>query len=326
MIKQTKLAASITVALGASAIATGAAVAGTGFWPHVVYSPSVTTVVSVINQNQSGDDLHYVLYYKDATDNTAACQEVNVFKPTSPNDIQTIDLGAVFGSTTKGVLFNDPSVNNDWDADPRTFALAQAAGQNPLRGYLLVDNSGTTATDVSGDALVLEYTNGATWGYKAEESFNSDFRNSGLTIGIDDVSQVSIKPFAEINTSFMVTPVSANMGALDGTGGDDSVTLRMRVQANGITGVMYDRDENPVSGAAEAPVVCVGRVNATELVGAGAQTFLPDGGWSNLEILPNAAGIVAGTTGAVVYQLEYGSGTFNGETMSGTFNNSFELK
>lgn len=329
MIKPNKLATSVATILGASAIASGAAVAGAGLWPHVVFSPSVTTVVSVINSDTSvttPDDLHYIFWYKDidpassdTPPNLRACDEVNVFLPTSPNDIQSIDLGNVFGATTLGVLFNDPSFNNDWAGAGRSFALAAATGVSPLRGYLVVDNSDTAGENISGDALVLEYTNGAAWGYFAKTDENDDFSDDGIPDG--DSAQVSAKPFEEVTTAFMTTPVGPLMADV----GDYAAELELTIQGFGGAGVMYDRDENPVSGSIPQEVVCVGRVEAADLVTSGAATFLPDGGWSNLQV--NA--LDDATTGAVVYQLEYGEGTFNGQPLQGgantTYNNAFEL-
>lgn len=332
MIKQNKLAASIATAIGASALVSGAAVAGSGLWPHVVFSPSVTTIVSVINEGVV-DELHYILYYKDISvddPNLELCEEVNVFRPTSPNDIQSIDLGNVYGSATQGVLFNDPSINNNWEGRG-SYALAAATGLSSLRGYLIVDNSVADAEDVSGDALILEYANGAAWGYQAKTTGTIgplDFSGEGIADG--DSSQTSIKPFAEIATGFMVTPVSDNMWP---DGGRDVTDISLEVDTFGILGVMFDRDENPVSGSTPQTVVCVGRVNATDLLSSGAEAFLPDGGWSNLSV--DYAGGPGGTKpadGAVVYQLEYGEGTFNGEpigTVTGTnatYNNAFELE
>lgn len=321
MIKPNKLATSVATVLGASAIASGAAVAGAGLWPHVVFSPSVTTVVSVINSDttfDSPDDLHYIFWYKDigfGGANGAACDEVNVFLPTSPNDIQSIDLGNVFGASTLGVLFNDPSFQNDWAGANRSFALAAATGVSPLRGYLVVDNSDTVGENVSGDALVLEYTNGAAWGYFAKTDVNDDFSDDGISDG--DSVQISAKPFEEITTAFMTTPVGPVMENF----GSYSARLALTI---GGAGVMYDRDENPVSGSRPQTVTCVGRVDASDLITSGAATFLPDGGWSNLGV--TALGTA---TGAIVYQLEYGEGTFNGEPLLGglntTYNNAFEL-
>ncbi|MEA1051512.1 hypothetical protein U5801_17110 [Lamprobacter modestohalophilus] len=328
MIKPNKLATSIAIAIGVSAISSGAAVAGAGLWPHVVNSPSVTTVVSVINSDTSPtspDTLHYILWYKNIDPDTSAtppnlraCEEVNVFLPTSPNDIQSIDLGNVFTDPTEdprlGVLFNDPSVNNDWAGSGRTFALAQAANTTPLRGYLVVDNSDTAGENVSGDALVLEYATGAAWGYYAKTDSGDDFEDEGISHL--DSAQISAKPFAQIDTSFMVTPVGPDMSLVG------NYTADINLNVGGIS-VMYDRDENPVSGANPATVRCVGRVEATDLVTGGAQSFLPDGGWSNL-IVTNPLG------GAVVYQLEYGIDNFNGQPLpagaqGNYYNNAFEL-
>lgn len=338
MIKQKTLAASIAAAVGSTAIASGAAIAGTGFWPHIVHSPSVTTVVSIINQSQFGYDpagnaafnggnLHYILYYKPLdgnNDNLESCVEVNQFLPTSYNDIQTVDLGAHFGASTQGVLFNDPSVNNNWQGSGKNYAMAALTGEAALRGYLLVDNSLGAPGSISGDAMLFEYVNGATWGYEALEAANADF---DFAVSGNQNATVSLKPWAEIETAFMVTPVNGDMAAAF----DREVRLSLGTPGGLSNSVVFDRDENAVSGTDPENVVCVGRVNAMDLLTSGAQNLTPDGGWGDLRITGiNDTNMYTTSDaewvfGAVVYQLEYGMDTFNGESMPGVFNNGYRL-
>lgn len=359
MIKQKKLAASIAAAVGTTALASGASIAATGLWPQVVYSPSVTTVVSVINKAQvgtvdalgnpigydpagsigaPGENLHYILVYKPLTasseNNAAACTEVNQFLPTSFNDVQTIDLGAHFGASTEGVLFNDPSVNNNWMASGKTYAMAAITGETALRGYLLIDNSvGGAPGTISGDAMVFEYTNGATWGYEALESTNADF-NFQRADALTTRATVSLKPWEEITTAFMMTPLNGDMARYF----NSQVVTRLGTQGGLSNSVIFDRDENAVSGTVQQGVTCVGRVDAPSLLSSGAANLTPDGGWGVLQI----AGVNSPTWdcetavtpfvddrcvfGAVSYQLEYGVDTFNGESMPGTFNNGYLLR
>ena len=313
----------------------GTAQASQALFPYVVNSTTVTTIVSVVDVGpgymQSGvRTLHYALWYKDgakAEDNSAACVEVNQYLPSSLNDIQTVDLGGKFGSTTKGVLFNDPSINNNWKASNKRFDMANLATK-PLRGYLVVDDLAPLSVGseplIEGEAMVFEFATGATWGYTAGRSVDGDF-TTDTDINVAPFQNVSVKPWGEIQTKFFVTPIDNEMLL----SGNNNRKATLEMDRSGA--VMYDRDENPVSGAVKQSVVCVGAVNAESLITASAKTLLPDGGWGTLKVktYTTSAGQpdVQYTTSASVIKLDYNKGsTFNGETVSGTFNNAFQLR
>ncbi|MGQ9831139.1 MAG: hypothetical protein ACUVQI_05915, partial [Thermochromatium sp.] len=144
MFAKNTLASAVAAAIGVSAV--GVTQADTLFFPYVALSDTVTTIVSVINRtdnnwDQSGNPgtthLHYRLYYKNIAkgeDLLKNCEEYEEYLPTSRFDIQTIDLGGVFGDSTAGVLFNDPSINNKWKQSGRDYALGRNV--KPARGYL----------------------------------------------------------------------------------------------------------------------------------------------------------------------------------------------
>jgi hypothetical protein len=310
----------------------GAAQASSILFPYVVNSTTVTTIVSVIDVNSGSNQLHWALWYKDgakAEDNSATCSEVDQWLPSSTHDIQTVDLGGKFGSTTKGVLFNDPSINNNWKASNKRFDMANLASK-PLRGYLIVDDEtygsgegGTGRTNLEGEAMVLEFASGATWGYTAGRSTRTNF-TTDADINVTSPQNVSIKPWGEIVTKYLVTPIDDNM--LDGNNNRKAV---LEMKRDGVA--MYDRDENPVSGSVKQSVVCVGAVEASTLITASAKSLLPDGGWGTLNVktfnTATGAPDVQYTTSASVIKLDYNSGAkLNGETVTGTFNNAFQLR
>jgi len=305
----------------------GTAQASQILFPYVVNSQTVTTVVSVINQSAS-NSLHYVLRSKSGPavandDNSATCTEFDAYLPTSHMDIQTVDLAAHFGATTKGVLFNDPSINNKWVQTNKDFAIIKTAlgGVNatPLRGYLVVDTNGTeTAQMIEGEAMVYEFASGATWGYTAGRAVDGNF---ALDADITATSgqSVSIKPWGETTTKFLVTPIVPQMISGNNTA---STTIRLNNGVLPIGVAMYDRDENPFSGTIDQTVVCVGSVNAEKLVSVGVKTSTPDGGWGVLQITNKTP-----ASAASVIKLDYNSkATFNGEAVTGTFNNAFQLR
>ncbi|QGU33809.1 hypothetical protein [Thermochromatium tepidum] len=289
MFAKNTLASAVAAAIGVSAV--GVAQADTVFFPYAALSPTVTTIVSVINTtddnwNQSGayaaTHLHYRFYYKNIAAGEGLlnnCEEYNEYLPTSRNDIQTIDLGGVFGSNTAGVLFNDPSVNNRWQQSGRDYALGRNV--QPARGYLTVDNSDGTIVDLDGDdgetlageAFVFEFGSGAAWGYQAYSSDDADFRFAAS----QSPSPVALMPFNEITTAFFVTPVSIDQTP------DFANDYRARIEfVTTARGDLYDRDENLISGTVPQDVVCVGRINASSLLSDGTAARLVNGGWGQL--------------------------------------------
>ncbi|WP_006787143.1 hypothetical protein [Thiorhodospira sibirica] len=343
------------------------------FFPYVVNSESVTTIVSVIDRgvpgtaryNASGqaavdgNRLHYHLTYKagdSAGDNAALCDEINYFLPTSPNDIQTIDLGAHFGGDNYGVLFGDASNNNNYrgalEGSNLTYALAAVAG-TPLRGNLVVNNaaSATPQASLEGEAMVFEFATGAAWGYKAfiqgdsgrtlaaGGSRASDF---DFSFAASADQAVTFMPLTESRTVFIVTPVNdrgaagqafptpvipaeqvtnSMLGADGGASvlGWNSLTTRIDLWASA-TGVAFDRDENAISGSRTADVTCVGAVNIQDLMTAGAQRVVENtGGWTNVRTrMPsNLTGGRVPTRNAVVIKLEFNTaGVFNGQSLA----------
>jgi hypothetical protein len=390
MISQKKLAIAVSVALGATAAAV--AHADSAYFPQVVYSPSVTTIISVVNESSrnytpaglpDGDNLHYRLYYKDllaADSNLDACREFNTFLPTSKFDLQSFDVGNVFtdfANNTLGVLFDDPSRNNQWQQAGQSYALALDTGLSAIRGYLLVDNQdrlnppGTTPTNraqafesVTGEALLMEYATGASWGYAAydrdgdtaEEVVGTnvlggefDYGRNGENSGTASPYQVTMMPFEEVSTSFLVTPIYApdqpgptNAGAFNlgtivgnvapGNANDYEATLEFVTRSGAFS--VYDRDELVMSGSVPETVVCVGRVEAQDLLTVGVNDRTRNGGWGLLEnraVLSQATpGVFPGsvsqtvTSAAVVIKHEAGT-SLNGVDTNGRWNNAIIL-
>lgn len=376
MFAKNTLASAVAAAIGVSAV--GVAQADTVFFPYAALSPTVTTIVSVINTSRNmwqadgqtpvtdqRGNLHYRFYYKSVADGERLldpCVEYNEPLPSSWNDIQTIDLGGVFGADTAGVLFDDPSVNNQWQQSGRDYAFGRNV--QPARGYLTVDNSDSDNGNLtmSGEAFVFEFGSGAVWGYQAYES---DTYPGGTTVPFDinnpadfrhvaskSPSNIAVMPFTEVTTAFFVTPIAWNQHP------DLINNYRARVDIRTTTrGDMYDRDENLVSGTIPADVVCVGRVNVADMLSDGTRARLVNGGWGRVYNYPVAqvgsdwvpslfnranfdAGVSSGLRplgvsvndpafsavdhdGAVVIKLEYNlGGTFNGEAVGGVYNNA----
>ena len=326
MLNQKKLVSAIAIAIGTSAGAVGSVHADSALFPFLVNGPTVTSIVSVMNGGDgymfgNAEFLHYTYYYKSVfADPKDPCKEKNVYRPTSPYDIQTIDLGGTYGSTTLGVLFNDPSFYNDWEGPGQTFALG--ADLDPHRAYLVVDNSQGV---MSGEAFIFEVASGATWGYQAfkagETANQADFTGFATVVP----SQIPVMPFDDITTKLAVTPVFTPMAGIPSNNYQVEVSLKVTDQFNN-TGVMFDRDEIPVSGSVPQRVTCIDAVEVRDLLSDGladAGGELADGGWTEVytEKPTSATAGVTPVESAIIYKVEYGAGTFNGEPANGVFNN-----
>lgn len=329
--KLTKIALGVALAAGA----VGAQAADLIF-PHVVVSGTVTTIASVVNNGASAGTQHWVYVGKNllngetvADFNAKTCNEVDVNLPSSDNNIQTVDLGAVVSKAGDyGVLFNDPSVNNSWrqalSGGSINYSLAQAymapAGALGTRGYLVVQDTGGGALE--GYALVFDYKTGSAWGYKAEDLANIATDNPFGVFGAHLMPKneaISRLMVTALNTAANMLPPMSPTGA-----GAWGINLTAGLVAG--TGNVVDRDENPISGAAPASVACIGAVDMWDLLSPGAAQFAPDGGWM---AVTSAAGTPAATA-AKVYQLDFGgqgatAGTLNGVAYPGTWNNISDL-
>lgn len=339
----------LSLAVAAIAAGTAAHAADVAMFPYVVNSATVTTLVSIVDTGAAtegytvggvagGNRLHWRLNYKggaNASSNAALCEEVNYYLPTSPNDIQTVDIGGNFGSATKGVLFNDASINNNWNANTTAeinYMLGKAAGVQ--RGVLYVHNSDVANPQrLYGEAMVLDFSTGAAWGYQAELRNNVagafDFQASATNQQpAPDI--VTFMPAAETTTRIFVTPVNTTVLGADGASiaGWDRLTARVGLVTN-TTGVAFDRDENLISGTTLNNVTCVGAVDVPQMMTAGAAAVLKNGGWGTLSIQTGtgAAATSLNVSDAIAIKLEYNtSGTLNGQAIPGTFNNGFIMR
>jgi len=350
----------LSLAVAAIAAGTAAHAADVAMFPYVVNSATVTTLVSIVDQAPadsgytaggatgvagSSSRLHWRLNYKagaNATNNAALCEEVNYYLPSSVNDIQTVDIGGNFGSATKGVLFSDASINNDWDGNTTAtinYMLGKTAGTQ--RGVLFVHNADATAVQtLYGEAMILDFSTGAAWGYQALLNDNGAANNAAAfdfsgsaTNGNAIPDTVTFMPTAETTTRIFVTPVNTLAATpLLGLNGSSAANWDRHTARVGLvtgTGVAFDRDENLVSGTTLNNVTCVGAVDVTGMMTAGAAAVLANGGWGTLSIQQGtgAAATSFNVDRAIATKLEFNtSGKLNGQAIPGTFNNGFIMR
>ena len=260
--KMKKIATAVAAGLGASIVGMSVSQSDEIFFPYIVRSPTVTSVVSVVNIEPSGasptaQQLHYVYFHKsgaDATSNTASCIELNFRRRTSSNDIQTFDVGTRFAQDNLGVLFNDPSINNNYLGANLSYSGLAGIGATPdqSRAFLLVDNNDTVGGSsvqgsLYGEAVLLDFAAGAAWGYRAYNSivdealiadgqlspgsfsgantFSNQFETEGEVLNgavpADGQTPVHLLPDDEFVVRFFVTPVA------DSTDDDSSGVLEI---------------------------------------------------------------------------------------------------
>lgn len=170
-----KMALSVVAIAMAMLLSFGAALdqanADSILFPWVVKSTAISTIVSVVNTAGmplpllNVPQLHLAYFYKDPDNNqTTICQDYNFKVPTSEMDIVTFDAS---GNINLGLpMWGDP--NNGVGS----MALL-APGDR--RAFLIVDNNTPALTfagtnidgTLYGEAMVLELTTGAAWGYEA---------------------------------------------------------------------------------------------------------------------------------------------------------------
>jgi hypothetical protein len=257
-------------------------------FPWIVKSTAVSTIVSVVNTAGIAGTyefqsvpfrLHYQYWYKNSTENlqTETCTNHSFKQFTSKDDIITFDAAGNLGNGR--ALFNDAS---PYDATQPMNLIADA----PRRAFLLVDNNtpafvnfGDTNVDgtLYGEALVLELSGGAAWGYIAYNASGGDESSQtspvSFTDGLDplgeviggavltgapnemelgEVTQTTLYPVEMGTTRFFMTPVDSDIGDLDPNNtvlcGTDGIVNQRSGNIN--TRVMMVIDENFIGGGA----------------------------------------------------------------------------
>lgn len=326
--KLTKIALGVALAAG-----TVAAQAADILWfPHVVHSGYVTTVLTVIETagttytDPKPHHMHYV--YKLAMNgetaddiNAKVCEESDGVYPMSKYDVQSFDVGGVVSTNDEGVLFGDPGINNAWAGSDyrRSKHAVDVTGALGSRGYWVVEDSDAAMGALEGYATVFDYKNGSAWGYKAEEFTGAAHApvpfSAHMMPPVETVSRLLITPFIGGAPGPMI-PASASY-VNDLTTGITAVSLIG-------SRTVVDRDENVDSGTQSKNVTCVGTVDILSLISASTQKHVENGGWLKIQTVGGGSGTP--TADAVVYQLDFGgagatNSKFNGFGYPGTWNN-----
>ncbi|MCK7491823.1 MAG: hypothetical protein MZW92_09295 [Comamonadaceae bacterium] len=171
--KVTKIATAVAAGLGVSVAGMNVARADAVLFPYFAVSSTVTSVVTSINLARQGavssvnpQTLHYRLYYKrgaNADSLTAECEEFDVRRITSPNDVVTFDLLGKYGDEL-GVI-GEPANRQqkaNYTAENRDFALMDEL--TPARGFMIIDNDEAVnlpfEQSLFGEIMVIDYRRG----------------------------------------------------------------------------------------------------------------------------------------------------------------------
>lgn len=324
--KLTKIALGVALAAGTVA----AQAADTLWFPHVVHSGVVTTILTVIDAggtNYATAQPHHMHYiYKvgfagetSAQINAKPCEESDGLYPFSKYDVQSFDVGGVLSSNNEGVLFNDPGVKNAWAGKQyaRSRNALVATGGVGTRGYWVVEDAEAAAGALEGYATIFDYSTGSAWGYRAE--------TFGSAAHTPVEFSAHLMPPRETVSRLLVTPYGTAADMIPASTGYSN-TLTTGVVPVPLDGslAIVDRDENIESGTQTANVMCVGTVDLLYLTSGASRTHVNDGGWMKVATVPGTGG--TGTANAVVYQLDFGgqgatNSQMNGVSYPGTWNN-----
>jgi hypothetical protein len=329
----------------------------------------ISTLVSVVHTAGTltfepgffSEQLHYAYYWKNITgddevDQLAPCEDQDFKRPTTKDDIVTFDAAGwlndgqpLFGDNTNGYGGMD-------------FGLS---GTGDKRAYLIVDNNTPFFVDrninlegtLYGEALVLEISGGAAWGYiafngsassptvtpdtqHAEVSFDDGTDLQGEVIGDREETQLVLLPADTVATKMFVTPVDDEMRqpATAGRSITTEVHLCIAPDQNGDCNAegFFDNDENPISTDSTKRVVCTSADDISHYLSSDDyDDWVASGGqlWTYLVTerpsLTDEEEVFLDDEGkAIIAKLEYnlGSAEIDGFAIPGTFNNFVWLR
>ena len=268
--------------------------------PWIVKSPTVSTIVSVINTDKdpNTDPIHLKYFVKPGdTDYTSQCKEEDFYLPLSKNDI------VVFDAANK-INNGHPVYPDDRIANPKLQLGITSIDAG--RGVLAIDGAAYA------EAIVLELAGGAAWGYDAYDNSTATDQ-FGQIISPAEYAYLVIQPKNVFKTKLFVTPISAN----NQISGKESATVYLSMDQAGNQTGFYDQDENPYSTNVKITTTCTSALDIANY----ANPRLPsdDEAWAYVKVDSGRA---------AVGKLEYAiSGTsIAGTTIPGATNNFIWLR
>ncbi len=285
----------------------GMARANEVLFPYFVTNPgTVSTIVTLINTSNSTCNPHLQYYYKDAGNNTAACNEIDFYQDLTGYDMVSFDVAAYFDN---GAAMFDDTNSGSWSL----------TSVGLYRGFLYVN----ATCDMDGEAFLVNLTQGTGWGYRAIVDNGTDAKFYGTAMAFYEnaaaagVNTVDYYEEGQTPVSFwgiqggtatsrlLVTPLGDNATNNPITAGNFTVSLHLSTDyGNGA----YNRQEEHRSFTNSESITCVGAVDffggfiPTDAVldTANPLSALANGGWAWLNIDTTNAG-------AIIYKLDFGA-------------------
>lgn len=283
--------------------------ADTILFPVITVSPTVTTIISVLNVSSDISYMHYIYRYKDGSASASSgCTTKEFTRNTYEDDLVSFDAQGTFNSGN--ALFGDT------DSYGGSFELSSTG---IYRAYLVVTHSDAsgTRTDTScigclaGEAIVMDIAAGAAWGYKAVQEMSTQdytFVNYNDGGGVYDSVSSSLwflgwRFFTlfspnEWTTKFFVTPIGGDMRS------DQSAQIAVID--------FKDRTRSTYSPTLTPSITCTTALRPDDLLDSTIYSNIQNSGGFGL------MAIIAGD--AIMYKLEY---VLNNPTYGGTNNNCY---
>lgn len=308
-------------------------------FPWIAKGGCVSTLISVVNTAEMDEDrneeLHYQYWHK-ITPCNGQCERCTCYsfkRPTSKDDIVTFDAS---GNISDGkALYGEEDYY-----EGKKFRLNVEA---PRRAFLIVDNDDLDCNEdgtIYGEAMVLELSGGAAWGYIAynpDGDSNDSFADSndvlGEVIGLGEMTQTVLLAPDQGITRFFATPICDSKNSQR----DGDIDGQMYLTAWEEQGI-YDNDENVIDFCKKKNIVCTAIADLKHLIGEGAYNEFKDTGgqgWAYVKTTANVALSCSEVdnedtdcSGMVIGKLKYTTAgiTFGDTEVPGTFNNFLWLR
>jgi hypothetical protein len=293
-------------------------------FPWIVKSTNVSTIVSVVNTAgpthaliSDPELLHYQYWHKIATpypdvnNQLNICNEYDFKAYISKDDLVSFDTS---GKINNGLpLWNDddPRHPNDTVGFASDYSLNVAGDR---RAFLIVDNNtpnyslqaGTNEDGtLYGEALVLEITTGAAWGYvaynasggvtsyqEAPVAFPDGSDALGEVIGADEFIPTIILNPNSFTTKFFVTPVTDGNARSPNNNTRIQICVRPNSSGGCAASGMYDNVEGGISFGDPKNVVCTDAAKLIEIMGEAAYNSFASSGRSGWGFIITRTGTV----------------------------------
>jgi len=280
--QKTLIAASVGVVMLSAA---GTASANSLLFPYFTTTTGAQSVLSLSTNTTAtaaGEVLHYVYNYNETA---GSCTHFDGNAKMTNNDLMQHSIAATSAGGFGKAVSSDTST-------PFYFPLANK------QGFLIVSTKTAALARITGDMAIVDPTTGLVVSYAGitngigDTTGASEGDFSGIT---DQFFNLSFYPSALVTTSWYGV-VAGNMNAVITAGANWTGAATLTNM-----GVVYNNDENPLSGTMTKTLTCSGTVLPSDLMnGAQAAAVGPNGGLVHSVV----SAFAAGGTGIVMSKMQ----------------------